>query len=610
MDLNKELPSFKQLTINHSDLKAVLLILFIAIGVYFPTMWYGFSPMDDKWVIKDYKTEMSVISNLPHLFKTATFGMYYRPIWASSIMLDFIAGEGSAFPFHLTNILLHGLCCLLIYKVFRVLDIEKWLCVCCAIIFAVHPLNVHAVTWIPGRNDTLLCLFTLVSLFYLLSHLKKNNFILLSMHYVGFCFALLTKENAIVLPVLFGLIWFLVSNKNIKSPFFILFISWALIASVWFLIRKSVVDFFPSSGVNHISETILNFLSAIVIYIGKCVLPIQQSILPLVQNTSLIPGLFIIITIIFLAIKFGFKDKRIATLGLIWFFIFIIIPVWVGATNTNSEHYEHRAYTSLIGFILMVSQINIRSKKKMLAILFAVITSIYLIKTIYRYQVYKNELTFATAAIAESPSVAMLQNIAGLEYVKIKEFNRAIPYFTKAIELKPDKGEYYNNRGGCYSNLKDFSHALEDFNKAVELMPGNGKAYLNRSMMHFSLGHITPAVNDLEQAYKLKTGDIPKGYYDQLNIAFQNEIISTYTVKIDQNPAEAINYNIRGVAYFNLKNLSKALIDYNKAIELDPKNVEFLYNRFVLYSQVNDRVNAMLDQQQLIKLGFKGKKSN
>ncbi|MBL7891590.1 MAG: tetratricopeptide repeat protein, partial [Bacteroidia bacterium] len=172
------------------------------------------------------------------------------------------------------------------------------------------------------------------------------------------------------------------------------------------------------------------------------------------------------------------------------------------------------------------------------------------------------------------------------------------------------KGEYYNNRGGCYSNLNDFSHALEDFNKAVELMPGNGKAYLNRSIMHFSLGHITPAVNDLEQAYKLKTGDIPKGYYDQLNIAFQNEIISTYTVKIDQNPAEAINYNIRGVAYFNLKNLSKALIDYNKAIELDPKNVEFLYNRFVLYSQVNDRVNAMLDQQQLIKLGFKGKKSN
>lgn len=610
MNFQKMFNSDEQSFVDFSELKSVLMVLFIAIVVYLPTLWFGFSPMDEKWLLRDFKEELSHWGNLPKLFNSSTAGMYYRPTWTSSVMLDFIIGKGSPFTFHLTNILLHGICCLLMYKVFRALDIGKRVCVWCAVIFAVHPLNVHAVTWIPGRNDSLLCLFSLVSVSYLIKYLKKNKFFSLLLHFLGFCFALLTKENAIVLPVLFVLILLVMNMKNTKGQILILLISWILIAISWFFLRKSIIDFLPPLGANHFAEAALNFLSAIIIYIGKCLVPIQQAIMPVVRNTSIIPGVSTVLLIVFLVVKFGFKNKRIGLLGMGWFFIFIVIPAWVGATNNIGEHYEHRAYAPLIGFMLIVSQINVQIDKKLLSILMSVLVFAFSIKTVYRYQVYRNEFSFANAATTESPDVPLLQNVVGLLYVDAKEFKKAIPYFTKAIELKPDKGEYYNNRGGCYSNLNDFSHALEDFNKAVELMPGSGKAYLNRSMMHFSLGHITPAVNDLEQAYKLKTGDIPKGYYDQLNIAFQNEIISTYTVKIDQNPAEAINYNIRGVAYFNLKNLSKALIDYNKAIELDPKNVEFLYNRFVLYSQVNDRVNAMLDQQQLIKLGFKGKKSN
>jgi Flp pilus assembly protein TadD len=607
MDYGKKIVADTTPSVFSSNMKSALLILFLAIAIYLPTLWFGFSPMDEKWAILDYKKEYSEISNMPKVFSNPVMEMYYRPIWTSSLMFDLISGKGSPFTFHLTNILLHAFCCLLLFKVFIVLGVEKKTSLWCAIIFALHPINIHTVAWIPGRNDSLLCLFSLLSVFYLIKFLETDDIISLSAHCISFCLALLSKENAIVLPVLFGIIsLFVVEQKN-NRKLVTLFIPWLLIGLCWFLLRKSIIDFFLSSGGTHFSETLLNFLSAIVIYIGKCVIPIQQSIMPMVQNTSLIPGIFVIALIAFLSIKFGFKEKRIAILGMLWFFIFIVIPVWVGATNTNGEHYEHRVYTSLIGFMLMVSQINIQLNKKTATILLVILAVVLSAKTIYRYQVYKNELSFATAATSESPTVAMLQNIEGLEYVKTKGFNKAINCFTKAIELNPNKGEYYNNRAGCYLNLKDFSHALQDYNKAIDLQPTNGTAYLNRSMTHFSLGHTTPAVNDLQQAAHLHTNGIPQEYIDAVNLAFQNEIIATYSAKIDQHPNEAVNYNIRGVAYYNLKNLPKALADYNKAIELEPGNTEFIYNRFLLYSYSKNEKNALQDQQLLIKLGFKSK---
>ena len=44
-----------------------------------------------------------------------------------------------------------------------------------ALIFILHPVNISAISWIPGRNDTLLTIFILTSFLQWIKYLKSGN---------------------------------------------------------------------------------------------------------------------------------------------------------------------------------------------------------------------------------------------------------------------------------------------------------------------------------------------------------------------------------------------------------------------------------------------------
>ena len=63
-----------------------------------------------------------------------------------------------------------------------------------------------------------------------------------------------------------------------------------------------------------------------------------------------------------------------------------------------------------------------------------------------------------------------------------------------------------------------------------------------------------------------------------------DKAILDYNKAIELAPGEAKFYNYRGQLYENeLNQFEKSLSDYNKAIELEPKEGEWLFNRAFLY---------------------------
>jgi hypothetical protein len=80
-----------------------------------------------------------------------------------------------------------------------------------AILFALHPAHSEVVTYISSRSTGLMAMFCVASIFYWIkfNHANFKNRVYLAASLIFWLFAVLTKEPAIILPLIAGLIaWF------------------------------------------------------------------------------------------------------------------------------------------------------------------------------------------------------------------------------------------------------------------------------------------------------------------------------------------------------------------------------------------------------------------
>ncbi len=106
-------------------------------------------------------------------------------------------------------------------------------------------------------------------------------------------------------------------------------------------------------------------------------------------------------------------------------------------------------------------------------------------------------------------------------------------------------------------------------------------------------------------------------YYNKTTLPFGNranyyrdqgkipEALRDYSSVIRLKPLEPAPYNSRGRLYFNFNHrdsLSKALVDYSKAIELDPDNAEYVVNRGATYAKLGNMQGALEDFSRALQL--------
>ncbi len=104
--------------------------------------------------------------------------------------------------FHLTNIILHLICVLLVFRIALALGLQLIPAAFCALLFGIHPMRVESVAWVTERKDVLFGSFYLLALYYYIKSVKSSSrkryfLIILS----SFILALLSKIQAVVLPL-------------------------------------------------------------------------------------------------------------------------------------------------------------------------------------------------------------------------------------------------------------------------------------------------------------------------------------------------------------------------------------------------------------------------
>ena len=548
-------------------------IFLLLVLLYGKSLFFGFSPMDEQWLIVKNAPFLTGAKPIIEAFTKPTLGIYYRPFFLLSFVLDYRIGQLSPFYYHLSNLIYHFVFCCLFFRFLMLFSVSKQTAFIFVSIFVFHPLLLHSVALIPGRNDLIFGIFALGSIICLIQYLKSFRIHLVVLHFLFFICALLTKENAITLPFIFFFLYY-ITVKPGKKQLVVFVLFWIAISLSWFILRKNIVNVIPMFSADWLL-IIKNFTLANFVFLGKVLFPINLSVFPTLQNSGPIYGIISLGIIAFAWFKVGVKSKKTALFGLFLYFILLAIPTWFGSVNSGGEHLESRMYTSLIGIFLFISQLKINWESKNVKYILVFVLIGFGIRTFIRMNIYKSEISFTEAGLKDAPDYYLFQvQKADFEYDH-KNFNESITYYSNGIHLRPDKSEIYNNRANAYVALNMNSEAINDFNKSLELEGFNEVIVINRCLSYFALGDLDNAMNDLITLKKCCTRIIPPNLEKDLTDKWTKKEIDKLNGLIEKDPKNDLNYFNRAKRFLNIYRYEDARKDVEMACLLNPNNSEY-----------------------------------
>ena len=155
--------------------------------------------------------------------------------------------------------------------------------------------------------------------------------------------------------------------------------------------------------------------------------------------------------------------------------------------------------------------------------------------------------------------------------LKQNNYTEAIRLYEESIDKNPEFPDAYLNKGISLMKIGKISDAHEVLTEAIKLDPTLVQANLVRAESALLLGDFNAAEDDLKK--------IAKEYADSSKYFLTHGNLMDATSRT-----------------------SEALADFDKAISLDPKNVEALVNRGAVYYKLHSYPLARADFESAIKL--------
>ena len=153
---------------------------------------------------------------------------------------------------------------------------------------------------------------------------------------------------------------------------------------------------------------------------------------------------------------------------------------------------------------------------------------------------------------------------SGIAKLKRHDFDGAIADFNRALQLDPKLAKVYESRGLAKREKHDLDSAIADFNRALQLDPQYAHAYYSR-------GNAKREKHEL-----IASGGVgvfsPDDKVTAKEKAALQGAIADFNRALQLDPKNAKAYGNRGIAKMEQGDCDAAIADFDHDLTLDPKN--------------------------------------
>lgn len=555
-----------------------------------------------------------------------------RPVVFYTFRLDYVMHGLDVRGYHAVNLIIHLVNAALVYAiVLMILKSPKnrgdfsdnaldMAALFVAGLFALHPIETQAVTYITQRFASVAAMFSLLSMAaYLKYRVMRDEFpaskrAFYAASIVSMCLAMLSKESAFTFPIIMLLaeIMFFKGAIRPRLTRLLPLMLTMLIVPYKFLALSSGIDD-PLGALDKstsFNEAIgrLEYLTTetrvMFTYLRLLILPINQNldhdypVLKSLFDPAALISMAGLATILAASVWAATKSGpcRVMSFGVFWFFLSISVESSLVPLDII---FEHRLYLPSVGMFMAASALgaglihNARARAALAISAIAVLLA-FAWATHNRNEVWRTRIGLWEDIVRKSPAKPRPHFNLANGYFEKRMFDRAMREYLAAIAIDPKYAEAHNNLGNTYRALGRIDDAIRHYTLALEINPNIAEAHFNLGDAFGRSGRFEPAIAHLKDAARLRPG------YAEAHAllgAALGAVGKLEEAKGHLNSALGINplmpdaYNNLGLVYLKEGDGHKAGEYFSAALSLDPNNP--------LYKANKERaVKALVDKQK------------
>jgi Tfp pilus assembly protein PilF len=550
---------------------------------------------------------------------------YYRPLVTLSFSLNLSGSRADPWWFHRVNVILYALAAVAVTLVlWELLHSGAW-ALLGGLLFAAHSSHVESVAFVSGRTDILLTLFISIAAFALLRSLRKRSRWWWLAVPPAFGCALLSKETAVLFPLLVALAPLLVGVRYDRR-YWLLVLAVLTVLGGYFLLRAGAVPaLIPFDTQISLPSRLAAAADTFGLYVRTFFWPSPHRAwneaggAPLIQAPNMIATALLIASALLFALRRRFRPTL---WGYAWTVVFLL-PVTSVATigPTAAERLLMLPSAGLVMVLItaLARLTDFRARTRGVAAVGCGIAIVLLgADTLVRSRIWRNDETLFTAMVREAPTapsayiglgdaiaeqqpdsaLALYQHALRLDQDNVHarlnaaiilsdkgDQRGAIAYLRSARALEPNSDIVLNNLALAFRDAGEIDSALVAIDRSIAVNPhGTPALHLNRASVLMTAGRVAEAAEEYRRALaqdstlagaRPELADIlqKRGQYDSAIVLMQSEVA--------YRPAAA-SYAMLGDLFISTGDSARAWDSYRQALRADQSYVPALYNLAVM----------------------------